>query len=190
MFLVLVDVCGKYAVFYCKNMKSKQQKIQELTGLKAKMPKASITIFTTFSRAGEKGLSVAQMQELKRALRGIESEYLVTKKTLIDKALKAGKYDGVDIYGVSGSVGLVVGQGDAYSVSKKVYEFAKKNPVLQFFGAIFEGKFVDGIKFKEMAMMPSREMLLGRLLGMMKYPLTAMAIVLRQISEKQSSSIQ
>ena len=64
-------------------MKSKTQKKEELKKLKAKLPKSKITVFTTFSRAGEKGLSVAQMSELKKALRAIDAELFVTKKTLM-----------------------------------------------------------------------------------------------------------
>ncbi|KKS13292.1 MAG: 50S ribosomal protein L10, partial [Candidatus Yanofskybacteria bacterium GW2011_GWA1_41_6] len=113
-------------------MKSKSQKREELKKLKAKLPKSKITVFTTFSRAGEKGLSVAQMSELKRALRAIEAELFVTKKTLMDIALKELKNEGVNVYDMDGSVGLVLGSGDAYEISKKLYEFARKNTALKF----------------------------------------------------------
>lgn len=153
--------------------------------LEEKVPKSKITIFTTFSRAGEKGLSVAQMQELKRALRAIDSEYLIAKKSLVDIALRELKYDGLDIYGMDGSVGLVLGHGeDVYGIAKKLYEFAKKNPALQFFGAFSDGSFLAREAFIEMALMPSREVLLARLFGMMKYPISSLAMVLKQISEQ------
>src|SRR3989344_9460171 len=71
-----------------KNMKPKSKKIEELSELKNKLPKFEIVVFTSFSKAGEKGLSVAQMTELKRLLRSLGSEYFVTKKTLIDLATK------------------------------------------------------------------------------------------------------
>src|SRR3989338_11718084 len=98
-------------------MKSRIQKSEELKKLKDKLPKSKITVFTSFSpstssgqvKAGEKGLSVAQMTELKRLLRAMKSEYFVTKKTLMDLALKDKKYDGLDIFGMDGSIGLVIG---------------------------------------------------------------------------------
>src|SRR3990167_5294624 len=107
-------------------MKSKTQKSTELKKLKTKLPKSKITVFTTFSRAGEKGLSVAQMSELKKVLRAIDAELFVTKKTLMDLVLKELKSE-ADVYSMEGSVGLVLGSGDAYEISKKLYEFAKKN---------------------------------------------------------------
>lgn len=174
-------------------MKSKIQKKEELQALQAKLPKSEITVFTSFARAGEKGLSVAQMTQLKRLLRAAKSEYIVTKKTLIDRATGS---QGVDVYGMNGSLGLVVGPlrqageastEDAYGVAKKVYDFSKKNQALQFFGALFEGKFITKEQFLEIAKMPSKEVLIGRLLGMMKYPITSMYVVMSEIAKKKSN---
>lgn len=155
--------------------------------LKDKLPKSTITIFTTFSRAGEKGLSVAQMQELKRAMRGMKSEYLIAKKSLVDIATRDAGYDGVDIYGMQGSVGVIMGTENPYDVAKKIYEFAKKNQALQFFGAIVDGAYVAKDKFLEMALMPSREVLLARLLGMMMYPVSSLAMVLKQVADQKGA---
>jgi len=123
-------------------MKSKTQKIEELRKLKDKLPGSKITVFTSFSRTGEKGLSVGQMIELKRFLKTVKSEYFVTKKTLMNLAFKDKKYDGLDIYSMDGSVGIVLGGDDPYVVAKKVYEFSKKNPSLHFWGAIMGSKFL------------------------------------------------
>ncbi len=173
-------------------MKPKSQKKEELKKLKAKLPKAKITVFTTFSRAGEKGLSVAQMSELKKALRTMDAELFVTKKTLIDLVLKELKSE-ADVYTMDGSVGLVLGTGDVYAISKKLYEFAKKNKALQFFGAIFSaeggsasgGDFIDKDGFLEMAKMPSREVLIGRLLGMLTCPMRGLAVALSEVAKKK-----
>lgn len=170
-------------------MKPKSQKKEELKKLKEKLPKSKITIFTTFSRAGEKGLSVAQMSELKKALRTMNAELFVTKKTLMDLALKGFKNSPAggeaNVYNMEGSVGLVFGNDDAYATSKKLYEFSKKNKALHFFGAIFESHFVGKEGFLEMAKMPSRETLLARLFGMMKYPISGLAIVLSEVAKKK-----
>lgn len=166
-------------------MKSKQQKIEELRELKSKLPKSKITIFTSFSRAGEKGLSVAQMTELKRLLRSLGSEYFVTKKTLIDLATKDKDYEGLDVYGTKGSVGLVLGDDDPYKVAKSVYEFSRKNMALNFWGAIMDGKFLGANGFLEVAKMPSREALLGRLVVMLTYPIRRLAVVLSEVYKQK-----
>ena len=165
-------------------MKTKIQKQAELKTLIGKLPSAQITVFTSFARKGEKGLSVAQMMELKRMLRGIQSEYVVTKKTIIERAT-ADK--GADVYAMDGSLGLVVGNDEPYSVAKKIYEFAKKNTALQFFGALLKGVLISKDQFIEMAKMPSREVLIGRLFGMMKYPVTGLYGVMTEIAKNKTN---
>lgn len=165
-------------------MKNRTQKNKEVAELKKKLPQSAITVFSSFSRAGEKGLSVAQMSELKKLLRQVGAEYFVSKKTLIDVALKNLKYDGADVFSIEGSIGLVLGTGDSYDIAKKLYEFAKKNTALQFFGALLESEFISKEQFIEMAKMPSRETLLARLFGMMKYPIYGLAIVLSEVAKK------
>lgn len=166
-------------------MKSKTKKVEELGLLKGKLPKFEIIVFTSFSRAGEKGLSVAQMTQLKRLLRELGSEYFVTKKTLIDLALKDKSYDGLDVYKMDGSVGLVLGDDDPYVVAKKVYEFSKKNTALHFWGAIMDSKFIGADAFLEIAKMPSREALLGQLVGMLTYPIRGLAVALSEVAKKR-----
>lgn len=168
-------------------MKSKSIKSEELSKLKKKLPESKITVFTSFSKAGEKGLSVSQMTELKKLLRPLKSEYFVTKKTIIDLALRDKKYDGLDIYSIDGSVGLVMGGGDdPYTVAKKIYEFSRKNQALTFWGAVMDGKFVGKEGFLEIAKMPSKEVLIGRLLGMLTYPMRGLAVVLSEVAKKKS----
>lgn len=169
-------------------MKSKIQKSQELKSLRSKLPESQITVFTSFARAGEKGLSVAQMTQLKRLLREAKSEYVVTKKTLVEMATKELSKDApIDVYGMAGSLGLVVGNEEPYSIAKKIYEFSRKNPALKFFGALVNGAFISKEAFLEMAKMPSKEVLIGRLLGMLTYPLTSFAIVLDQIGKQKET---
>ncbi len=155
--------------------------------MQSKLPDSQITVFTSFARAGEKGLSVSQMTQLKRLLREAHSEYVVTKKTLVDRAAKEMGTSEIDVYGMSGSLGLVVGKDEPYGVAKKVYEFAKKNPALQFFGAVVNGAFISKEEFLEMAKMPSKEVLIGRLFGMMKYPITSLYVVMSEIAKKSAA---
>lgn len=167
-------------------MKSKSRKSEELAKLKKKLPESKLSVFTAFSKAGEKGLSVAQMTELKRLLRSLGAEYFVTKKTLIDLAVKDKNYDGLDVYSMEGSVGMVLGGDDPYLVAKKVYEFSRKNQSLHFWGAIMGGKFLGKDGFLEIAKMPSKEVLIGRLVGMLTYPMRGLVVVLSEIAKQKS----
>jgi large subunit ribosomal protein L10 len=171
-------------------MKSKGQKKKELAGLKDKLAKSKITIFTSFAREGEKGLTVSDMRVLKKGLRATDSEYVVEKKTLLNKALTEDKKD-IDVFQYPGSMGIVFGYGDEAAIAKSVYNFAKKNPALKYFGAFWNpsassgqtGKFMDSAEFAEFAKLPGREILIAGLLGMMKYPLSALTNVLGQVAK-------
>ncbi len=162
-------------------MKTFQQKKKELAELKEKLLRSKITIFTSFAREGEKGLNVSGMRTLKKDLRAADSEYVVEKKTLLDKALAEDKKD-IDVFQYPGSMGIVFGYGDETTIAKSVYNFARKNPAMKYFGALWNGRFMDLTEFTEFAKLPTREVLIARFLGMLNYPLSALAATLNQIA--------
>jgi len=168
-------------------MKTKEHKKEVVGSLAKELPTSTITVFTTFAREGEKGLSVAQLQKLKRTLRTAESEYVVAKKTLVEKAMEQLKYDGVDLYAMEGSMGIVLGHGDAFAIAKQLYAFAKENGALKMFGAWMDGHFVTLAELTDIATLPSRDELLARLMGMLKYPLSSLAVVLNQVAIKKTA---
>ena len=146
------------------------------------MPEAEMVIFTSYSRAGEKGLSVAKMQELKRTLRGMGAEFVVAKKNLIRIAAEQARLgESLDINSFEGSLGVVIGpkEGDSAALSKGIYNFAKANPIFKVFAAVLEQKYLNADSFNELANLPSRDILLGRMVGMMQYPLTGLMNVLQ-----------
>lgn len=154
--------------------------------LSEKMPTDGVLIFTSFSREGEKGLSVAQMRNLKRSLKNIGAEYLVAKKNLIRISTeRSGISSLVDVSKFDGSVGLAVGgkEMDSIALSKSVYDFSKANPVFKIFGAVIESKYLDADTFKDFAKLGSKEMLVARLFGMMQYPVKNLLVLLSNIKK-------
>ena len=181
-------------------MKTRQQKqvaVQELT---AKMKGAKMVTLTAFAKEGEKGISVGQAQTLKRSLRTLGGEFVVAKKRLINLARQAaGLSDQLDTDRLPGSVGAIIGgaEVDPVKLAKNIYTFAKENPVFQILGAVLDEKYLDQAHFVELAKLPSLEVLLGRLLGMLQYPMTGLvnvlqgnirelAVVLNQIAIKKN----
>ncbi|HEY4484294.1 MAG TPA: 50S ribosomal protein L10 [Candidatus Paceibacterota bacterium] len=167
-------------------MKTKAQKKETLGKLSQKIPTSGVLIFTSFSREGEKGLSVAQMRNLKRTLKSIGAEYLVAKKNLIRISTeRSGVSSLVDVSKFDGSVGLAVGgkEMDSIVLSKNVYDFSKTNPVFKILGAVIENKYLDADTFKEFAKLGSKEMLVARFLGMMQYPIKNLLVLLANIKK-------
>ena len=168
-------------------MKTKEQKKESIDALAAALPGSTMTVFTTFARAGEAGLSVAQLETLKRALLKVDGEYAVAKKTLVNKALTDLNYDGIDIFGMDGSMGVVLARGDAYAIAKVLYSFAKEHPALKLYVAWMDGHLVSHTELVDIATLPSRDELLARLLGMLKYPLSSLAVVLGQVAKSKEA---
>lgn len=156
-------------------MKTKAQKSESLKKIKEKLAKAKLVIFTSFASLGQKGLNVANMRELRKSLKPLDAEYTVEKKTLLDRAVHQT---------FPGSLGVTYGYGDPYAIAKALYQFAKKNPVLKLFGGLMGDTALDEAMVLEMAMMPTKEVLLGRLVGMLSYPMRSLAIVLSQIKHE------
>ena len=163
-------------------MKTKKQKKESLNKLNDRLSKAKIAVITSFARQGEKGLSVKDMREIKKSLKGFNSEYVVEKKTLLDKALVNAKKK-MDTFSFQGSLGVMYVYGDEYATTKALHQFAKKFPVLKFFAGIYGDQLLSEAQIVEMAKMPSREVLLGRLVGMLSYPIKGLAVVLDQITK-------
>ncbi len=165
-------------------MKTKEQKSQVIKDLSKKIPEADVVIFTSFSREGEKGLSVGQMRKLKKNMKDVGAEYIVAKKNLIGISVEhSGMSKLLDAKELKGSLGLVLGkkEGDSIALSKNVYDFAKANPALRIFGAVLEKKYLDADRFVEFAKLSSKEALIARLFGMMQYPIRNLLLVLNNI---------
>ena len=160
--------------------KTKQQKKEIVEKISQKLPKAKIIIFTSFAKGGEKGLSVSQTQELKRNLKKTDSEYVISRKTLIDVALNKASYSGVlDVKKFEGSLGLAFGYDDIISTSKTVYAFSKANKAMQLLGAVMGKEFIGSDKLIELARLPGREVLISKIVGLIKSPLSGLANVLQ-----------
>lgn len=165
-------------------MKTKTQKKDSFKQIKEKLAKARITVVTSFAQAGSKGLNVTGMRELRKNLQPLEAEFEVAKKTVLDKVLESEKKQS-EIFTYQGSLGVTYGFGDPFATARTLYQFSRKNTALKLYGAYMDGAFMDGAHLMEMAQLPSREVLLGRLVGMLSYPMRGLAVVLQQIGRKE-----
>lgn len=130
-----------------------------------------------------KGLTVAQMQDLRGQLRESGSEMKVTKNRLAKIALKDGGYDELDDI-LKGPTALVYGFDDPTSAPKVCSKYAKKNDKLQILGGLLGKQRIDTTKLQALAKMPSREELLTQMAGTMKAPIRKMATSMNQAVAK------
>ena len=119
-------------------------------------------------------MTVAELTNLRRLLRSSSLEYSVVKNTLA-KIASQDTVMAAAADSLKGPVGIAIGYDDPVLVLKKVLEFKKTNDKLQVKGAVVEGKFCDPNVVKEIAALPSREILLSMLAGAFQSPLSTLA---------------
>ena len=122
------------------------------------------------------GLTVEEISELRSKLRSLNSEYAVVKNTLSEIALKDIGIDAGNNF--SGPTALVIENGDIVSPAKVVFEFAKTHTKLKVKAGFLEGKFVDSAIVERLSALPSREVLIAKMLGSMNSPITGFVNVL------------
>ena len=113
-----------------------------------------------------RGLTVAQMKNLRRAL-GENVTYAVVKNTLTKIAAKDAGVEGIDALLVGPSAIAFV-QGDAVEAAKGIRNFAKENPALVIKGGVMDGALLSAAAISKLADLESREVLLSKLAGAMK----------------------
>jgi len=149
--------------------KQKEKVVEELAD-KIKRQKSLIFI-------DAKGVKVGDVQKLKRELKKVEAEYKVAKKTLVNLALKKQNKD-IDISSFSGSLAFSLGYKDPISLIKILAKFAKGKDGFKFLGGVVEDRIVSPEQIKALAMIPSKEALIAKLIGLIKFPISGFVNVL------------
>ena len=134
-----------------------------------------------------RGLTVQQDTELRKQLREAGVTYKVYKNTMMNFAFKGTDCEGLSDF-LNGPSALAVSKDDATAPARILCEFAKKADKLEIKGGVVEGKVVDPAALGEVAKIPSREVLLGRLFGSWQAPISSFARVIKQIAEKDGEA--
>ena len=161
------------------NRSEKEAVIKDVTGLAAKAQ--------TLVLAEYRGIAVADLTRLRTAARSNGVDLSVLKNTLARRAVAGSGFavasdmmTGPLIYGFS---------QDAVAAAKVVADFAKTNDKLVIRGGAFGGKALDANAVKQLANIPSKEVLLAQLLGLMQAPISRTARVLAALAEKKGEEV-
>jgi large subunit ribosomal protein L10 len=147
----------------------KQELIEELHG---KLMDAKAAILTEY-----KGLTVAEITELRNELRKGQLEYRVVKNTLAIRAAKGTAAEALTGH-LQGPTGWVLGFGDAVTPAKVVTEYAKKREKLKVKVGLIEGQLANEAALKSIAALPSREVLLSMMAAGFQAPASKMVRLL------------
>src|SRR5205085_7546068 len=174
-------------------MKTREQKQRDLEALARQFQTATMGMLIGFKK-----LTVAKDQELRRQLRDAGARYSVVKNTLARKAAEGTPFaQAADHF--KGVTALALAEGDPVQLSKAISKFAKDNPeVFTFKAGVVEGRVVALRDVEAIAMLPSKEELISKVMFLLNAQaqrlatvLSAvprnLAIVVKQIGEQKSA---
>jgi large subunit ribosomal protein L10 len=125
-----------------------------------------------------RGLKVVDATEMRRKIRAMDGHYVVVKNTLATLAAKQTKLEQLESH-FQGPTAVAYHPKDVVGMAKLLTEISKGNPNFRFKAALVEGKVVPATEIQAIASMPSREVMLSKLLFLLKAPLQRLTMVLK-----------
>ncbi len=150
-------------------------KVEVVEEVKSRMGAATASIVSEY-----RGLTVAELAELRQALTAVGGDYKIFKNTLVRRAIDGGQYQPLSEY-LSGPTALTFVQGDVSAVAKALRDFSRANPHLVIKGGLADGSLLSPADLAALADLPPRDVLLARLAGALAAPLQQMAGLLQAL---------
>jgi large subunit ribosomal protein L10 len=121
-----------------------------------------------------RGISVPQAAELRTKLRDADASFRIVKNTLTERAADQAGADGLKPL-LEGPTAMTFVRGDAAAAAKALRDFRRATQLLEFKGGWMNGAALSPEEIDSIAQLPSRDVLYGRLVGMVASPLTGLA---------------
>jgi len=138
--------------------------------------------------ADYRGLTVKDMSALRQSLAGAGATVAVYKNTLVRFAARELGIDGIEPL-LTGPTAITFVDGDAAAAAKALRDFSRTNPLLVVKGGLLRDKVVDAAGAKALADLPSREVLLSQIAGLLQAPLQQMANLLEAVPRSFASGL-
>ena len=153
----------------------KQPIVEEISGI---IKDAASVVLVNYS-----GLTVEQDTIIRKELREAGVQYKVYKNTMMKRAFEGTDCECLTQH-LEGTNALAVSATDATAPARILAKYAKQYPALELIAGVVEGNYNDQAGIQALSSIPSREELLGKLLGSIQSPITNFARVLNKIAEK------
>ena len=149
---------------------ARPHKVEQVDEITDRLKRARVAVLTDY-----RGLTVAQLQDLGSRLRGGDVEYRVVKNTLARRAaVEAGHPEFQEV--LTGPVAIAFGYDDLSAPAKLLGEFARATRLrLDITAALVEGRVMSGDQVRQLAELPSREVLISQLAGTIQSPIAQLA---------------
>ena len=161
-----------------RNRKAKEAIVEEI---RERLTRAKSVVLVD-----ARGLTVAQDTILRKSLRKTGGvDYKVYKNSMMNFAIEGTEFAGLKDY-LKGPTAVAFSYEDATAAASAISKNLKAMPILEFKASAIDGEIYDAEKTKAIAEIPSREVLLSRLLGSFKSPMASFARVINAIAEKKA----
>ncbi len=162
----------------------KAEKVETVEKLTEKLRHAKALVLTDY-----RGLTVAQLHDLRTRLRAGGVEYLVVKNTLARRAADAAGLAALPRLLV-GPMGLAVGYEDVAAPARLVAEYIRANRRLAITAGLLDGQALTQTEVATLAEAPPKDVLIARLLGSMQAPVTQLASLLQESVVRLARALQ
>ena len=149
-----------------------QAKVEGVEALKERLGAAKSAVLTEY-----RGLSVRQLSDLRKQLKGASAEYKVVKNRLARLAVKGSALDALSAH-LKGPTGLAFSKQDPVAVAKALQTFMRTNPQLQIKLGLVEGKVLQPAELKALADLPSKEQIRSQIVGAVQGPMAQLVSLL------------
>jgi large subunit ribosomal protein L10 len=151
----------------------KAEKAAVVADITARLKASSTAVLADY-----RGMTVGQMRDLRSKLKGGGIEMVVVKNTLARRAAKAAGYEPLNAELV-GPIAMLFAADDVSAPARILNDFIRANRKMVIKAGLLEGQLIKADAVTELADLPSREVLLSRLLGAMQAPLGNLASILQ-----------
>lgn len=157
-------------------MKKRSDKEKDLEQLKSELATVSTVILTTFQ-----GITVEDDTKLRRTIQAVGGEYKVVKNTLAERAA-AGTPVGDLLKNLTGPTSIAFTQADPVALAKALTKFAKDVPAFKFRAGVVEGRVLSIAELSQLAQLPSKDELIGKIMFLINAPAQRMASALSAVT--------
>jgi len=151
-----------------------------VAGIKEKMAAAKSIVIVDY-----RGLTVAEVTELRNQCRAAGVEYAVLKNTMVSLAAKELGINGLDDY-LKGPTAVAFGMTDAVAPAKVLTDFIKKAKKTEVKCGVLDGQVLNAAGVEALAAIPSREVLLAKVMGSMMSAVSKFVYVVEALRKKQA----
>jgi large subunit ribosomal protein L10 len=165
-------------------MKKKKEKVQEAEALQKELATVSTVILSTFQ-----GITVADDTTLRRAVQAAGGHYRVVKNRLAERA-GAGTPAEALLKGLKGTNSIAYIETDAVALAKVLTKVAKDVPAFKFRAGVVEGRVLSIAEIVQLASLPSKEELLGKIMFLLQAPAQRLASATAGVTRNLAVTVQ